>query len=106
MAHKRRVRAAEQAKQVKEILVATTAVGGKPDAGFAEALDEALIEGREPGLFQGFGQRPTSPSRGPNRYHSQNSLPSHPNSLELEDEEPQIDSDMERGERSHEGKEQ
>ena len=98
MAHKRRVRAAEQAKQVKEILVASAAVGNEDNTDCAGEEGETVDISRRISGFNIFG-RPSSPRS--NRSMSQQSIPAHPNSLNS-DEDDILDSDFENA-RSEEG---
>ena len=101
VAHKRRVRAAEQAKQVKEILVASAAVGNEENIGCIEDADETVDIMRRPSSFSVFGQRPSSPRS--NRSNSNQSIPTHPNSLNSDDEDEHVGSDVEK-EKLQEGK--
>ena len=94
------MRAAEQAKQVKEILVASAAVGNEDNIGCVEDGDDSIDIARRPSSFSVFGQRPSSPRS--NRSNSQQSIPTHPNSLNSDDEEEHLASDVEK-ERSQEG---
>ena len=103
VAHKRRVRAAEQAKQVKEILVASATNGNEDNIIIDDDNDE---DGEDKdGRTNCFGSQPVSPSlmHGSIRSHSQQSFPSHPNSLNSDDERDHMGSDVEKDQRD-EGK--
>ena len=81
-------------------MVASAAVGNEENIGCVEDGDETIDILRRPSSFSVFGQRPSSPRS--NRSNSQISIPTHPNSLNSDDEEDHLGSDVEK-EKSLEG---